>query len=804
MTQKIHEMWTKGYIQSLLSAKKYFIKLQTQLLYKGSPFIQQNLMSKTYFKRGNYFDFMFRPIVLLPNNHYVNHDDAAILRGTIPAERKREPVKNTPQIENTFSNAANEINVLWESQCTKIKLTGESSGNFYVCSSELRFVSITQITTRILGKDVKDVFWCFLDQKPNSIQIFTYTNKNYLFKFFDEENHKFVSNLKKCEFPNIRFFQENSPQIEINKLHLTKDWQERKISTMEYLIWLNLLSGRSFNSTKCYPVFPFIAIKDKSNFDIENTKIYRDLSLNLGVINKECLENLKIQSEAQSMEFGQNFLHPSYISNPFSVTYFMVRQEPFTTLHIKYQDGAFDASSRIFKSIPYLFSKVDSPVGFNRELTPEFFFSDEFLRNENDFNFGQKEDGTEINDVDIPKWSETVIEFTNKMHRMLESSYSSKTINKWIDMIWGINQQGENAVKTNNTYSPLIYPNFKQDFPQETISAALNTIGQIPQQLFTSFHPQRPANTNQSDKGTLVISQLPSSVVAFRCVGATIQTIRMLGVLKTGKIVLIKTSANNIPVNVISDDRTLLIPNETKLVAFVEGVQPNFYFVSPRSNCPSYFEFKSSQITKAISKTPHLDEINCIGCARNYIVCGGKDACLSLWTSNNLFLLNTLIAHQLPIVCLAVSSFYGIVVSVSQNRIVICGIHNLAFIRMIDLDLPKDVEPEKIFITENMGYIILVAGKIIRSYTINLRVCSEKRFDLFIKAACPFTTLDFDDRVAIVTEDNTVEFLDAYSLVFIKQLCRPKETITHIEFSQDSRYLISATDANLVYFLPID
>ena len=57
---------------------------------------------------------------------------------------------------------------------------------------------------------------------------------------------------------NAKFIQSYTPEFEIEKLELTKKWKTRKISTFEYLMWLNYFSGRSFNNLEAYPIFPWI------------------------------------------------------------------------------------------------------------------------------------------------------------------------------------------------------------------------------------------------------------------------------------------------------------------------------------------------------------------------------------------------------------------------------------------------------------------------------------------------------------------------------------------------------------------
>lgn len=784
------------YANTLRNAQRIFSKLELQLFYNASPYSDKHrIVNESFFKRRNFFDAFFRPIVLLPNNSFNPHDKGPEITTNIVIQ---EPMTQRLDIISMIDKVS-----LWEDKCSRIKITETFPGIFTVYEDEIVFIANIEIV--IKGSDIRDVFWAWMDQHPNGIQIFTWTNQSYLFCFKAQENHKFVQNLKKCDMPNIRFFQENPPQQELQRLHITKDWQEKKMSTMEYLMWLNLLSGRSFHSTKFYPIFPFIPFNDENTFELKNKKLFRDLSKNLGTMNKNCLEKLKMQSEALADEFGHTYLHSSLYSNPFSVTYFLVRVEPFATLQIRYQNGTFDVPSRLFRSIPYLFSKIRSDAGFNREMVPELFFNDEPFVNCNKFNFGADADGTPVNDVELPKWATSPIDFTDKLRRMLESSFVSSNINKWIDLIWGVNAFGEGAIKNDNTYSPLIYPNTwqSQDNDKEAVQGALNTIGQVPQQLFTAPHPVRNTSSSYGDRGTLVMSQLDSPVVAFKCFGSSMQSLRIFTVLRNGKMFLLKTSAGHIPLSVSREDRTNLFPIDSKLIAYIDGNQPSFAFISPRSDSPSFFDFEDSSVKKVSSLTPHLDEISCVCAAGKYFVTAGKDTCISLWSVKSLTIINTLIAHNNPILCMTASSAYGIIVSVSINKMIICSLHNLQFIRMVELNFPVGTEPIHVFLTPMMGYIVIVTSKMVFLYTVNGKFASSITLDSEIMTSCAIKTQDFDDKVVVVRANHAVEYYNTPLLEYGGQICKPKELITHIEYSNDLHSIVCSTNSPLLYIIPI-
>ena len=62
-----------------------------------------------------------------------------------------------------------------------------------------------------------------------------------------------------------------------------EEWQNYKISTLEYLMWLNIYSGRSFNDLTQYPVFPWIISNYKTD-DLEDENNFRNLSIPIGMM----------------------------------------------------------------------------------------------------------------------------------------------------------------------------------------------------------------------------------------------------------------------------------------------------------------------------------------------------------------------------------------------------------------------------------------------------------------------------------------------------------------------------------------
>jgi len=97
-----------------------------------------------------------------------------------------------------------------------------------------------------------------------------------------------------------------------------------------------------------------------------------------------------------------------------------------------------------------------------KELTPEFFIADQkdIFINTLKLNLGQNSDG-DIGDVKLPAWASSVEDFLKKHRLALENQFVSNNLHKWIDLIFGINQ---NSIEVNNVFHPSSYEsNLKMD-----------------------------------------------------------------------------------------------------------------------------------------------------------------------------------------------------------------------------------------------------------------------------------------------------------------------------------------------------
>eukprot|EP01038_Epipyxis_sp_PR26KG_P011916 gene11916-15945_t len=314
---------------------------------------------------------------------------------------------------------------------------------------------------------------------------------------------KFYRNLKRQMLPLLNSVMSSvtslNPKIIFNNSNLTELWKKRQISNFEYLMKLNLISGRSYSDITQYPVFPWILIDYTSNtIDLNNPSVYRPLDKPIGALNPARLLEYKERYKMFDDDVPK-FLYGSHYSSAGVVINYLIRQEPFTTLAINLQGGRFDCPDRIFFDIRRTWIGCNNAMSDVKELIPEMFCCPEILLNTNNLPLGHLQDGDEpVNDVLLPPWSKNnPFEFIRIQREALESDFVSDNLHDWIDLIFGYKQTGAPAIAANNVFHYLTYENainlekIEDPLQKEAAKAQVIHFGQTPSQLLTKEHPKR-------------------------------------------------------------------------------------------------------------------------------------------------------------------------------------------------------------------------------------------------------------------------------------------------------------------------
>lgn len=659
--------------------------------------------------------------------------------------------------------------------------------------------------------------------QPRGLEIFMKNGPAYLIIFDKSEKNVFeilrsisllrgFNNVTVQTLPHQKFFK---------TLGIKEKWESGHLSNFEYLLSLNCYSGRSFNDPAMYPVFPWILSDYHSDsIDLKNPASFRDLSKPIGALNPERLDKLKNRQIPSDTIVTEPYMYPSSYSSLLYVYLFLIRMEPFTSLHIKAQNGKFDHGPRQFSSIPKAYDLVTENIQDFRELIPEFFFESSFLQNVNNFNIGKFE-GNQIGDVELPPWAEkNSLKFIYMNRKALESQYVSQHLNEWIDLIWGVKQNGPKAVEANNTFIPYMYESI---WANELISnpskaqgaeAILQTCGQIPIQLFTTEHaikkePEFPVLFAKSKE----VLDLTFKDLSYSCLSATFPNKAILTAVDTsGNIysIIVKFVENQQPPYLVVEKQWKSSFGEwdPKLITVIDSTTiaagsslGKIEIINERSSNPIIFQ-------------RHLGKITCVTADSRYLVTGGNDTATNIFLSNNSYINETTFAnntilptfssspeinfyHFFPtyrddVTCCAVNSNFDLIVSGTRDS-------SLFFFSPLHKTVTKIVDlsgriPEKVLITDGWGFVVVyelsfekgVQDQCIEVYDVNGEFITSKPLQFAIQQWTSYKSVDGFDYLLILSIRGIFYSCEVFYLDLIKPITEKLNVeTTSLSYSYD-------------------
>ena len=419
-----------------------------------------------------------------------------------------------------------------------------------------------KICLEVKYKSIEYMFLRNYFYQETGLEIFTIEKKSYFLNFkSNQELLKFIQDIlyhekfrkikchgykgKKC-IGYCKLFNVYNKKKNYYINNKMEEWQNHNISTFEYLMWLNIFAGRSFNDLTQYPVFPWI-ITNYQGEAIDEEKDIRNLSLPVGMFDfnekaemrketfiefyntlkndlkestpdfdyKEFLDkcdsyfshyNHKKSKNSENNPDGEAadeklqinqlpYFYGSHYSNPTYVSHYLTRLFPHASISIEIHGDKFDDVNRLFISMNRTFETASTLKDDIRELIPEFFVLPEMFLNYNNFNLSQNKLDTEgakmdINHVELPPWSNNLnTNFVLEMRKNLEKN--NLKINKWVDLIFGYLQKGEKAEENHNIFMLNSYENMVKideikDVDAKNALMRLVEVGVTPKQIFSS------------------------------------------------------------------------------------------------------------------------------------------------------------------------------------------------------------------------------------------------------------------------------------------------------------------------------
>lgn len=513
-----------------------------------------------YWKLSNVENYSRMRLKLVQNNNFDPHLEASNLRDNLGVQQAElsseslllEAVKQVkvsdleddklelPEEDSTVTvekeeQSQKEKPVLSE-DCELITLMDVIPGRLEVTTQHIYFYDGSSEKEEGVGYDfkwllsqIREIHLRRYNLRRSALEIFLIDQTNYFLNFKKEARNKVYSRIFSLRLPNV--YGTRSPQELLKASGLTQKWVNREISNFDYLIQLNTIAGRTYNDLAQYPVFPWV-LQDYTSeeLDLNNPAVFRDLSRPIGVVNEKNAAAVREKYENFEDPSGKidSFHYGTHYSNAAGVMHYLIRVEPFTTLHINLQSGRFDCADRQFHSIPATWQAlIDNPNDV-KELIPEFFYFPEFLENKNEFDLGRLQISKErVNDVILPKWAKSPEDFIRKHRKALESEYVSAHLHEWIDLIFGYKQRGPAAVEALNVFYYCSYEGavdldaIADEKERKAIEGMINNFGQTPCQLLREPHPTRLSaedvllKQTKLDNGTLNLFQNLTELKSF-------------------------------------------------------------------------------------------------------------------------------------------------------------------------------------------------------------------------------------------------------------------------------------------------
>jgi hypothetical protein len=635
--------------------------------------------------------------VTVVNRRFDLHADAARLRDNAPlveAETQQafRPLKMVPHLEMVGFSTMAALKTVATSYQGVISRRGLSL--FFDGADRLRhrrleipFDRIEFVFNREYGLD------------PPAVEIFTTNYKSYLFLL--RSGRKPLWDLLRALHPPVRprakfdFFagcrsacggvcQTLSGGELLARMRLPELWASWRITNYEYLFYLNVLAGRSFNSLERYPVFPWL-LRDATSpvIDLCEPAMYRDLSVVAPALSPVRLERAADYLEA-SAGMGECAEWPLLYTSGGYVMHYLIRVEPFTTAHIALQSGKFDRADRLFNSLPACVSDLYSAQSYI-EAIPELFCLADAFTNTNRFDLGVRQISGPVGDVSLPAWARSPSHFV-AVHRVaLESAHVSDHLNEWIDLVFG---RSRRTIDRHTLFLPYAYPEYEASDDNAMLRARAwqADIGLVPLALFAAEHPRRGPQLPNAHPEAVAFSGVP---------------IRIRKQVVLTNEYLIDCRSNRRPETAVRPTPDLgalwAVSHAYGLAIFGTGLD---LFAIVLDLASGKVAFASHENALALCAAVAGSEL---------LITGGSDGALRFWRLPEVALIAVAASHCSPVIAVAACLDNGLVASVDRDRKLVFQLVRGNIVRCVAVEHEGVVAP--MVLVYKSGTVVAVVGK---------------------------------------------------------------------------------------------
>ena len=668
---------------------------------------------------------------------------------------------------------------------------------------------------RISFDELYAVFRRRYQLQQNALEFFD-TNKHGTLIAFDgnKEREEVLGRILRSKLPNSIFYSSYGTYMSYAKVmsnlktKIETQWVNGKMSNFDFLMHLNSLAGRSFNDLTQYPVFPWvIADYESEELDFDDPATFRDLSKPMGALGTERANQFReryesLASSVQGDDDPPPFHYGTHYSTSAYVLYYMMRLEPFSRLALALQGGRFDVADRLFHDVGKSWRNAsEDNLQDVRELIPEFYYLPDFLVNTNNFDFGETQKGKTVDDVTLPKWAKgDPYRFVRLNRKALESPIVSRHLHRWVDLIFGYKQRGEEAVAALNTFVHVTYEgevdidSMDDPIQRESTIAQIQNFGQTPKQLERRPFAARNVVTAVKDRtidysAIVVLAPLTPPL----CVAGAPHRIKIkpafTDMAKVGVIDQPDKSVGDVYYvkgQLVGTGSTCALLGGSKRYLRFGGLN-NGISVHTAMLSTRYREVdKLLSIHDGLHKAPICAVKSSDG---SWLVTGSIDSTVRVWhfDGEKLFPKATLCGHEGSLVrCIDLSTEFGMIVTgCAQGRVLVWDLRSMTFVRALQHDA-EDASAISVSINNKNGNVIVLVGTSLSLSDINGRVVAAETLSVqnaptcAVATDCPEWT---DDGVVAVTGHMSGEIrlwgLDYDTSVLTQLLVVPENPLTN-------------------------
>ncbi|EAY19874.1 Beige/BEACH domain containing protein [Trichomonas vaginalis G3] len=725
------------HLDSLLSfTEKYFVlqkykrkhcfeELQEKFSYPNSNFVFI-LKEEEQYSRRHLYDHILRPYLFTKRLIYTKRPEIQI------DDQEKYFVKKFDKSKFSF----------YCSHCYLIRDYKEEKVFVYIFGDQLIVRNDLFIFYKVKFSEISAITWEWYRHHPNSMSFYLKSRKAFLLKFPNEHNHRFVSVISQQilnENP-IYFVYDSIPFEMLEKLKLTLRWKRRMISTYEYIHWLNIISGRSFLSRENYPIFPWIMANYDN--DLEYVK-FRNLAKNINTTNTKRVQKIKARELEDALDNECVILFKNnYISNKIGV-----------------KDLLFETNKNSLEDVynDLVIRDPDDPRD-SFESIEEYFYCPDLV-------FDKK----------VPKYFSNATEFVVKQRQMLEMDGAN--IEKWIDMVFGVSQQGESATQTDNTYDYKIFSNAFED-RSDDIEQVMGKMGNAPQKLFDSYHPMRNPQTKgvQRQMVKLDISGIFCMFLYKNMNFFVTNNNTIIGVEGTS----VKQTLNY-KINEIYTVKHLPSTSRCRIAIF--GRFDDYF---------SIFDVEE----KTTIRSSDIGHICSIHSDKTNIYCGIENGTIKE-IDQNLEISKSISISDYPIKDIYCCLFNNIMISVDDmNNIYFMMTHNLRVYKVIQNERLSLEKFKKVVYLQTSNLFVFLFSRTMITFTASGQVVKETvdiRFDKYLDI-CYYKNNNFDELICVSTNDGKLSILDPINHEETLTITQLRVGVSQIMYNTDSEYFVCSNN----------